>query len=127
MRERVLDDFQYRMLGDGGVIEGHKTYKIEGKPVTQDRSQYKFVHLWVAQDIPYVFQAEMYDERGQKVRVMRASAVEKIAGIWVAKRVEMSSPAENTKTVLIIEDVRFNTGLKEDQFTQQALEKADVF
>jgi len=34
---------------------------------------------------------------------------------------------DSTRTVLLIEEIRFNTGLKEDQFTQQALEKADGF
>jgi hypothetical protein len=119
----VLDDFAYRLLGDSDTVDGRKTFKIEAKPVAPDRSQYKYVYLWVAQDVPYVVQAEMYDEHNRKVRVLRASALEKIAGIWVAKRIEMSSPPDNTKTILMISDVRFNTGLKEDLFTQQALEK----
>ena len=127
MAERVLDDFEYRLLGDGGVMEGHKTFKIEAKPVTADRSQYKFIHLWVAQDIPYSIHAEMYDQSGQQVRVMQASKLEKMAGIWVAKSLEISSPLEGTKTILLVEEIRFNTGLKEEQFTPQALEKADSF
>ena len=127
MAERVLDDFEYKLLGDGGLMEGHKTFKIEARPVAADRSQYKFLHLWIAQDIPYTIHAEMYDQSGQKVRVMHASKLEKIAGIWVAKSLEISSPLENTKTILLVEEIRFNTGLKEDQFTQQALEKADSF
>jgi hypothetical protein len=127
MAERVLDDFEYRLLSETDTIDGRKTYKIESRPVTPDRSQYKFIYLWVAQDIPYVVHAEMYDQQDRQVRVFQASALEKISGIWVAKRIEMSSPPENTKTILMIEDIRFNTGLKEDLFTQQALEKGDVF
>jgi len=127
MAERVLDDFAYRMLGEGEVVDGHKTYKIEAKPVAPDRSQYKLIHLWVAQDLPYTLHAEMFDQNGQKVRVLQASNLEKIAGVWVAKRMEVSSPSENTKTTLVIQEVRFNTGLKEDLFTQQALEKAEAF
>jgi hypothetical protein len=127
MAERVLDDFQYRMLGETDTIDGRHTYKIESRPISPDRSQYKFMYLWVPQDIPYVVHAEMYDQRDQKVRVFHASALERISGIWVAERIEMSSPLENTKTILMIEDIRFNTSLKEDLFTQQALEKGDMF
>ncbi len=127
MAERVLDDFTYRLLGDGEIIDGRRSYKIEARPVSPDKSQYKFVHLWVPHDIPYVVQAEMYDQRSQKVRLLHATGLEKVSGIWIAKRLEMSSPVEGTKTVLIVEEVRFNTGLKEELFTQQALEKADVF
>jgi hypothetical protein len=127
MAERVLDDFEYGLLSESDTIDGHKTYKIEAKPIASDRSQYKFVYLWVAQDVPYVIHAEMFDQQDRKVRVFHASALEKISGIWVAKRLDMSSPLDNTKTVLMIEDVRFNTGLKEDLFTQQALEKGGAF
>jgi outer membrane lipoprotein-sorting protein len=127
MAERVLDDFTYKLLGEGEVIDGRKTYQIEARPVAADRSQYKYLHLWVAQDIPYTLLVEMYDRDGQKVRRMQATQIEKVSGIWVAKRFEMSSLLENTKTTLIFEEIRFNTGLKEDLFTQQALEKADLF
>ena len=127
MAERVLDDFQYRMLSQDDVIEGHKTFKIESRPIAPDRSQYKFIYLWVAQDIPYVIHAEMYDERNQKVRVLNASQLSKISGIWVARRIEIKSPLDNTQTVLRIEEVHFNTGLKADLFTPQGLEKGDAF
>ncbi len=127
MAERVLDDFTYKLLSEGEEIDGRKTYKIEGRPVSADKSQYAYAYLWVPQDIPYVVLAEMYDKQGQKLRILKAGALEKISGMWVAKRIEMSSPPEGTKTTLIIEEIRFNTGLKEDLFTQQALEKPDIF
>src|SRR5579862_4942118 len=50
--ERVVDDFTYRMLNDSETIDGHKTYKIEATPVSADRSQYKLLYVWVAQDVP---------------------------------------------------------------------------
>jgi hypothetical protein len=127
MAERVLDDFEYRMLSESDTIDGRKTYKIESRPVAPDRSQYQYIYLWVPQDIPYIVHAEMYDQHGQLVRVFHTSALEKISGIWVAKRIEMNSPPEKTKTILLIEDIRFNMGLQEDLFTPQALEKGDVF
>jgi len=127
MAERVLDDFTYKLIGEGEVIDGRKTYKIEARPVSPDKSQYSYIYIWVPQDTPYSVLVEMYDKQGQKQRILKASNLEKISGIWVARRVEMSTPAESTKTTLTLEDVRFNTGLKEDMFTQQALEKPDVF
>ena len=36
--ERVLDDFNYKLLGDTEVIDGHKSYKVESTPVDQSRS-----------------------------------------------------------------------------------------
>jgi len=127
LSERVLDDYAYKLIGEGEVIDGRKTYKIEARPVSPDKSQYAYVYIWVPKDAPYTVMAEMYDKQGQKQRILKAGNLEKISGIWVAKRVEMNTPAEGTKTILTLEDIRFNTGLKEDMFTQQALEKPDIF
>ncbi|MBI4469549.1 MAG: outer membrane lipoprotein-sorting protein [Acidobacteria bacterium] len=125
MAERVLDDFEYRLIGMSDLMDGRKTYKIEAKPVASDRTQYKFSYLWVVQDLPYVVHAEMYDARGRVARIYHAADLDRIAGIWIARRVEMTTPSEGTRTILKIDDVRFNLGLKPDQFTQQALEKAE--
>lgn len=126
MAERVLDDFTYKLIGEGEIVDGRKTWKIEARPVSPDKSQYAYIYIWTPQDVPYNVLAEMYDKQGQKQRILKASSLEKISGIWVARRVEMSTPADGTKTILTLEDVRFNTGLKEDMFTQQALERPDM-
>ena len=127
MAERVLEDFEYTLLAEGEEIDGRKTWKVEAKPVEADRSQYKFVYLWVAKDIPYTVLAEYYDESGKLARKLKADQIEKISGIWLARRVEMSTPSESSRTVLVIEDVKFNQGFKEDMFTLQSLEKGNVF
>ncbi|MBK7600218.1 MAG: outer membrane lipoprotein-sorting protein [Acidobacteria bacterium] len=123
MAERVIDDFSYTVLSEGEQVDGRKTYKIEGRPVSPDKSQYAYVYLWVPVDLPYVVLGEMYDKQGQRQRIYKAMSLEKISGIWIARQVEMSSPPDGTKTILMVDEVRFNTGLKEDMFTQQALEK----
>jgi hypothetical protein len=119
--ERVLDDFTYQMISDTETVENHKTYKIMATPVSADRSQYKYVYFWVAQDVPVILAAEMYDQDGKKIRVLHANQLKKVSGIWGARHVEMSSPAEDTRTTLTIEEVQFNTGLEESMFTPEAL------
>jgi hypothetical protein len=127
MAERILDDFSYRLIGEGELVDGRRTWKIEARPVSPDRSQYAWIYLWVPQDVPYATLVEMYDRQGQRLRILKASQLEKISGIWVARNLEMTSPIDNTRTVLFIEEIRFNTGLKEELFSQQSLEKPNVF
>jgi hypothetical protein len=119
--ERVLDDFTYKMLSDGEDMQGHKTYKIEVIPVTPDKSQYKYVYVWVGQDVPVILAAEMYDQNGKKVREFHATGLKKVNGITGARHQEMISPLENTRTVLTIDDAQFNTGLDEKLFTPEAM------
>jgi len=121
--EHVLDDFTYRLLGDDETIDGHKTYKVEATPVDPGRSQYKFLFYWVAQDVPVILFAEMYDANGRKVRVLHATQLKRESGIWGARHTEMSSVQDATRTVLTVDEVKFNKGLDEKLFTPEALEE----
>jgi|SRR5579859_3392033 len=122
--ERVLGDFSYRMIGDTEKLDGHKTYKVEAIPVDAGRSQYKFVYLWVAQDVPVVLFAEMYDAQGRKVRVSHATDIKHEGGVWGARHTEMRSVLDGTRTVLTIDSVKFNTKPDERLFTPEGLKDA---
>ncbi len=122
VQEHVLDDFNYRLLSDNEIIDGHKTYKVEAKPVDASRSQYKYVYYWVGQDVPVILHAEMYDRDGKLIRELHASALKKVSGIWGARHVEMQSVEEKTRTVLTINEAKFNQHLDEKLFTPEGLE-----
>jgi hypothetical protein len=121
--ERVVDDFTYRLLGDEESIDGHKTYKVEATPLDPAKSQYKFIYYWVAQDVPVILFAEMYDSSGRKVRALHATQLKRESGIWGARHTEMSSVQDATRTVLTIDEVKFNKGLDEKLFTPEGLEE----
>jgi hypothetical protein len=121
--EHVLEDFNYKLLNDGETVENHKTYKVQATPVDPQRSQYKFVYYWIAQDVPVILQAEMYDSRGKEIRTLHASDLKHVSGIWGARHLEMTSVEERTRTVLTIDEVKFNSGLDEKLFTPDALSK----
>jgi outer membrane lipoprotein-sorting protein len=119
--ERVLDDFNYKLLGDTDVIDGHKTYKIEATPVDASKSQYKYIYFWVDQDAPVVLFEELYDAQGQKVRVLHATDIRREKGIWGARNTEMATVPDGTKTVLRIDEVKFNTKPDENLFTPDGM------
>jgi len=122
----ALDDFSYRLLSSSDVIDGRKTYKIAATPVAADRSQYKFVYDWVARDAPVIVNAEMYDSDGRELRLLHASDLKRESGIWGARHIEMQTLADKTKTVLTIDEVRFNTGLDDSIFTPDGMSKAPL-
>lgn len=122
--ERQLDDFTYTLLGDTETMDGHKTYKIELQPVSPDKSQYKFIYAWIAQDVPVLLHAQMYDAQGKLEREMRAWDIKHENGVWGTRRLEMTTAAQHTKTDLIFDSVKFNSGLSEDSFTPDTFGKA---
>jgi outer membrane lipoprotein-sorting protein len=121
--EHSLDDFTYEPLPAQDMIDNHKTVKIVATPVSPDRSQYKFIYYWVAQDVPCILHAEMYDQDGRKVREMHASGLHKESGIWGARKTEMRSTLEGTKSALTVDEIHLNTGLDSALFTPEALER----
>lgn len=120
--ERSFDDFTYQMLPAEDMIENRKTFKVEATPVAPDRSQYKYIYYWVAQDVPCILHAEMYDQDGRKIRELHASGLRKEAGIWGARKTEIRTVPDGTKTVLTVDEIHLNTGLDEALFTPEALE-----
>jgi len=126
LEDRVLDDFNYRLLSSNETIDGHKTYKVEAKPVDANGSQYKYVYYWASQDAPVILHAEMYDRDGKLVRELHASALKKVSGIWGARHVEMRSIEGKTRTVLTVNEAKFNQHLDEKLLTPESLEKAPV-
>jgi len=124
VEERVLDDFYYRLLSENETIDGHKTYKVEAKPVDEGRSQYGHIYYWVGQSVPVILHAEMYNSDGKLVRELHASSLKKVSGIWGARHVEMQSVAEKTRTVLTVDEAKFNQHLDEKLFTAESLENA---
>jgi hypothetical protein len=119
--ERVLDDFHYKLLGDAETFDGHKTYKVEATPVDASRSQYKYIYFWVDQDAPVILFAEFYDAQGQKVRVLHATDIKRENGAWGARNTELATVADGTRTILHIDEVKFNTKPDETLFTPDGL------
>jgi outer membrane lipoprotein-sorting protein len=124
VEERMLDNFAYRLLSEDEVIDGHKTYKVEAKPVDAGRSQYKYVYYWVARDVPVILHAEMYDQDGKLVREIHASGLKKESGAWGARHVEMQSVQDKTRTVLTINEAKFDQHLDEKLFTPDNLDNS---
>ncbi len=124
--DRVLANFTYRYMNEQDLIDGRKTYKVEAKSYNPGVSQYGFIYYWVAQDVPVILYAELYDQHGQLLRRYHASQLKHVSGLWGARRIEMSSARGDSRTVFIIDSARFNTGLSEALFTPDALDKLDV-
>jgi outer membrane lipoprotein-sorting protein len=123
LAENPLNNFSYRLLSSNELIDGRKTYKIEATPISPDRSQYKFIYYWVLQDVSCIIHEEMYDQDGHEVRTLHGSQLKKESGVSGFRRLDVSSIADGTHTVLTIDEAHFNTGLSPDLFTPDALGK----
>ena len=109
--EHVLDDFSYRLLRAANTwtaVRPTRSQRLRCPPTARNTN---IIYYWVAQDVPVIVNAEMYDAEGHEVRQLHASDLKQESGIWGARHIEMQTLADKTRTVLTIDEARFNTGL----------------
>ena len=120
LEERDVDQYEYRMLGDG-TMEGAACWKIESRP--KKRSQYTHSFLWIRKD-NYAF-ARVENYRGSEpVRHVNYTDIRKVQNIWTAHKLEMHDIGRNSRTILTMDKLQHNVPLNEDQFTLQAMRRA---
>jgi len=128
MTMRVLDEWQYKLLKEDEVA-GQKVWLVEATPVSEtveDRYGYKKSIVYVNQDNFMVVRAIHVLKKGYKIKYMEAKNIEKIDGIWVAVETWMKTTRNKRilhRTILKMNNVKFNEDLDESFFTVRQLEK----
>lgn len=135
-------DFTYDdMVKESSIIEDYeqtieKVEKTDKGKLVQVRLDprpeapvvWGMLRIWVNLDNMLPTKWEYYDEEGVKTRVMKLSEVEEMDGRKVPTRWEMTSldeDKEGNKTVLMIEEMKFNLEIPEDTFTEKNLTRRD--
>jgi hypothetical protein len=59
------------------------------------------------------------------VRRIRYGNLEKVDGIWTPRSVEAFDAARNSRTLLKIEKLQYNAPMKDEDFTVEALRRAE--
>ncbi len=113
-----LDDLTHRLLGEE-VVDGTPCYVMEGTP--RHQIAYGKLQGWVRKDLWVATRARFFDRAGRPLKEARLSEVRQVDGVPIAQRVEMRSLVKDSRTVLVLKEVRVNQGLSLDRFTEEAL------
>ena len=122
LEERDVNQFSYRLLGEE-VVDGAPCWKMESQPVQGRSSQYTTSIVWVRKDYYAFVRIENYNKE-QLLRRLDYKDLAKVAGIWTARTLEMHDVKRNSRTLLKLEKLEYNTPMKEEDFTLQALRRA---
>lgn len=117
-----LDDYNYTLLRSE-IFNDQVCYVVESVPKPGKKKPYKKTISWIRKDIFLVIGVDFYDKKGKFLKRLLATNIEKIDGIWTVKVMEMENVQKNHTTTLEFENVRYNTGLKNDVFTERNLVK----
>ncbi len=121
LEERDIGQYEYRLLGEESV-DGVACWKLQSTPRQSKVSQYSHSYLWIRKDTYAMAQIENY-AKDQLVRRAHYTDIRNVQGIWTAHNIDMNDLKRNSHTILKIDKLQYNTPMKDDAFTLQALRR----
>lgn len=124
LRPESLPAHRYTLVGTEAV-EGVECQVIEAVPATDRQAAdtgYSKRKIWIRKDNLVTVKREYYDRQGKLEKVeSRRKLVNVTGNVWRTNEVEMQDVQNGTKTTLLVESRRFNTGLADSFFTEAEL------
>jgi outer membrane lipoprotein-sorting protein len=125
MGSRNVEDYTYKMIGTE-TIDGVECYHIEMTPKSDDivkKTGYGKGELWARPDIWMGLKMKFYDKKLNFLKELTLSDIEQIDGIWTAKTMTMVNDQEKHKTVFKFSNIKYNTNLDDETFSERRLTK----
>ena len=122
LEERDVDQFDYKLLGED-TLGGAMCWKLESRPKQSKSSQYTMSQLWIRKDNFVMVHIEHY-KKDKIVRRIDYSEIENVQNIWTPKKLEITDVQRNSRTVMVVENLRYNQPMQDSDFTIEALRHA---
>ena len=121
LEERDVNQYDYALAGDD-TVDGAACWKVQSTPKQSKSSQYTKSIVWVRKDNFAFARIENY-VKTDLVRRLAYSDIRNIQGIWTARQMEMTDLRRNSRTRLTLDKLAYNVGLKDEEFTLQAIRR----
>lgn len=115
----IVEDYTHTLIGDS-TIAGRLCYKINMIPKPEAAVVWGKIVLFIDKKEYIELRAAYYDEEGVLVNIMTGSDIKVLGGKLLASKIEMipvSKPGQ--KTVLIYNNLKFDTPIDDDFFSIQ--------
>ncbi|MBD3243427.1 MAG: outer membrane lipoprotein-sorting protein [Chitinivibrionales bacterium] len=115
------EDYDAKLAGEE-KREGTACYKLDMKAKTPDEV-YSRIVMWVDKERYVPIEAHFYDEDGRLWKKMLMHEIEKEAGYWTPKRIEMKNVMKGSRTVMQMEKTEYDIELQESMFSERNLRR----
>lgn len=117
-----LETKKYEDYWDGEIIkEDEKNYYLKMKPKPDYKSSYGSIIITVDKEIFYPVNIEFYDKGGNMIKTLKREKIERVNGYLVSRYSEMKDLKSGNTTKMIIEDIKFDIGIQDNQFKPEKL------
>jgi len=124
MGARSIDDDTHTLLGKE-TVEGVECYKIESVPKDKD-GQYSKRITWIIPEKWVFTKVEFYEKSGTLQKVLKVSNIKEVDGIWIGHEMFMDNLSKKHQTRIEVTEVKFNSEMNDQIFTQTTLQRGRV-
>jgi len=119
----IVVDFNHTIIGSEN-IDGRDCWKIEMSPKEEAAVVWGKIIKWISKEEYLQMKSEYYDEDEFLVKTELGMDVKVMDGRKIPSKMEIiPADKENQKTIVVIDEIKFNTPLQESFFSQQNMKK----
>ena len=119
----IVVDFTHKMAGSEN-IDGWDCWKIEMIPNEDAAVVWGKIIKWISKDEYLMMKSEYYDEDEYLVKTEFGTDVKTMDGRKITSRIEIiPADKDNQKTVVVINNIKFNVPLNNSFFSQQNMKR----
>ena len=124
-------DFSYEDLEAKEYSKSYTPRLIREEPeafvlelIPKDRnSEYSKQIMWVRKDSYVVIRAEFYNRKGKLYKELAQQGIQNIDGYWIPRQTQMKDLMKNHSTMMVLDEVTFDSGLSDSIFTKRYLQR----
>lgn len=125
-------DFTYDDLGDRKLsadkhtllreesVDGKDCYVVQSVSKNKEYMYSKTI-TWINKSNFIGVKKEFYDEDDELLKILTIKKYEQFAGFWVITNSEMKNVQKNHTTSIVLSNVKVNTGISADKFTERMM------
>jgi len=124
MGSRSVDEDIHKFLKNE-KFEGSECWVVESVPKEKD-SLYSKTVSWICRDNSIPVKRVFYDKRGRLLKVLTKRDIRKINGYWTAFTTLVENIQDKHKTLLQINKIKYNRGLRNSLFRISTVERGSI-
>lgn len=125
--------YDYTLLKESEFVDGEDCWVIEYQAKEQFKNKVLSTtgdlktQTWVRKDIFFQVKSKIWKERGGKIKYYLANNIEKIDGIWTAKKMQMITTKNEQRehsSIFLIQDIAYGGEVRDDIFIPDNMQRA---
>jgi outer membrane lipoprotein-sorting protein len=119
----LVVDFDHKIIGSE-TIDGWDCWKIEMLPKEEAAVVWGKIIKWISKDEYIMMKSEYFDEDEYLVKTELGTEVKTMDDRKIPSRIEIiPADKENQKTILVINEIKFNVSIQNSFFSQQNMKR----